>query len=44
MSAISSKSDLFDSLVAALEEAEFKYSLRFKEMVDSVNNVVESQL
>jgi hypothetical protein len=44
MSSISSKSDLFNGLVAALEEAEFKYSLRFEEIADSTNNVVESQL
>jgi hypothetical protein len=44
MSSISSKSDLFNGLVAALEEAELKYSLRFEEIADSVNNVVESQL
>jgi hypothetical protein len=42
MSSISSKSDLFNSLVAALEEAEFKYSLRFEETIDLVNNVIES--
>jgi len=44
MSSISSKSDLFDGLVAALEEAEFKYSLRFEEIANSVTNVVERQL
>jgi len=43
MSFISSKSDLFNGLVAALEEAEFKYSLRFEETTDSVNNVIESR-
>ena len=44
MSFISSKSDLFNGLVAALEEAEFKYSLRFEETTDSANNVIESRL
>ena len=44
MSTVSSKSDLFNGLVAALEEADFRYSLRFKETTNSVNNVVESQL
>jgi MULE transposase domain len=44
MSSISSKSDLFNGLIAALKEVEFKYSLRFKETVDLVNNVVKSQL
>jgi MULE transposase domain len=44
MSSISSKSDLFNGLVAALKEVEFKYSLRFKETVDLVNNVIKSQL
>ena len=42
ISTVSSKSDLFNSLVAALEEADFRYSLRFEETTNSVNNVVES--
>jgi hypothetical protein len=44
MSSISSESDLFSGLVAALEEAEFKYSLRFEEITDSTSNVVNRQL
>jgi MULE transposase domain len=44
MSTVSSKSDLFNGLVAALEEADFRYSLRFEETTNSVNKVVESQL
>ena len=42
MSTVSSKSDLFNGLVAALKEADFRYSLRFEETTNSVNNVVES--
>jgi len=44
MSTVSSKSDLFNGLVAALEKTDFRYSLRFEETTNSVNNVVESQL
>jgi MULE transposase domain len=44
MSSISSESDLFSGLVAALEEAEFKYSLRFEEITDSTSSVVDRQL
>ena len=44
MSSISSKSDLFNDLVAALKKAELKYSLRFEKIANSVTNVVERQL
>jgi hypothetical protein len=44
MSSISSKSDLFNCLVATLEKAEFKYSPRFEKIADLGNNVIKSQL
>jgi hypothetical protein len=44
MSSVSSKSDLFHGLVAALEEAKFQYSLRFKETTGSANNLIDRQL
>lgn len=44
MSSISSKQDLFHGLVAALEDVDFRYSLRFDDELDSNSKVISSQL
>lgn len=44
ISSISSKQDLFHGLVAALKDADFRYSLRFDDELDSNGKVVSSQL
>jgi MULE transposase domain len=44
MSSISSHQDLFYGLVAALEEAGFKYTLRFDDKLNNASKVISSQL